>query len=237
VSHRSAAALLGLVDRGPVSIDVIAPGKRGAKIEGIRFHRMEPLRLGETGTCHGIPCTSPARTLVDCAGEVGTRTLRSMFERAAAKRMLDLRAVEGSMRSGRPGTPALRKLIKEWRLAAPVAQDARLKSPLEAKVLPLIVRRGMPAPLCNAPVRLIDGQRIEVDFLWPRQRFVLEADSRGFHATDVASERDRWRDRELLRAGYSWLRVTRLQAESEPEEVADAVARRLGGQVTDRSVT
>jgi very-short-patch-repair endonuclease len=56
---------------------------------------------------------------------------------------------------------------------------------------------------------------------------VLEADSRDLHGTEAAFERDRWRDRELLRVGISTLRVTRLQAESEAEQVADAIYRRL----------
>ncbi len=64
--------------------------------------------------------------------------------------------------------------------------------------------------------------------LWPAQRFVVEADSRDFHATDVAFERDRWRDRELMRAGYSTLRVTRRQAETEATAIADAIAAGLG---------
>jgi len=55
----------------------------------------------------------------------------------------------------------------------------------------------------------------------------LEADSRDFHGTAVAFERDRWRDRELLRAGYSVLRVTSLQAEREAEAIAATVAARL----------
>jgi very-short-patch-repair endonuclease len=69
--------------------------------------------------------------------------------------------------------------------------------------------------------------RIEVDFLWPDHRFALEADSRDFHGTAVAFERDRWRDRELMRAGCSVLRVTNLQAEREAEAIADTVAVRL----------
>ncbi|HET9153342.1 MAG TPA: hypothetical protein VFN85_04425, partial [Solirubrobacterales bacterium] len=82
VSHRSAAALLGLIDEGPVVIDLIAPRSRGRKIDGIRLHRVRPPRLEETGTFDGIPCTSPARTQVDLAGVVGEWTLRSAFERA-----------------------------------------------------------------------------------------------------------------------------------------------------------
>lgn len=227
VSHRSAAALLGLIDAGPVVIDVIAPRSRGRKIDGIRLHLVRSPRLEETGTFDGIPCTSPARTLVDVAGVVGEWTLRSTFERAAQRNMLDLAAVEASIDPRRRGMKVLQKLIEEWRGAAPLLKRrGKLKSPLEAKVLPLIARRGLPPPLLNAPVQLANG-RIEVDFLWPDHRFVLEADSRGFHGTAVAFERDRWRDRELMRAGYSVLRVTNRQAEREAEAVADAVASQI----------
>jgi len=227
VSHRSAAALLGLLDKGPVVIDVIAPGDRGRHIDGIRFHPVRPPRPEETGTMHGIPCTSPARTLVDLAGVVGEWTLRGAFERAARRNMLDLAAIEASIDPRRRGMKVLMKLIEEWRGAAPLlGKRGKLKSPLEAKVLPLIVQRNLPPPLFNVPVQLANG-RIEVDFLWPDHRFALEADSRDFHGTAVAFERDRWRDRELMRAGYSVLRVTNRQAEHEAGEVAATVAARL----------
>jgi len=229
VSHRSAAALLRLVDRAPKVVDVIAPSSQGRKIDGIRAHLVSRPRRDETGTVGGIPCTSPARTLVDLAGCATDRTLRSAFERAAARRILDIDAVEAASDGGRLGAKALRSLINEWREAAPVAKNARLKSPLEAMVLPLLVREGLPRPRPNTPVRLATGRHIEVDFLWDEQRFVLEADSRDFHGADVAFERDRWRDRELMRVGFSTLRVTRAHAEHETEAVADTVAARLKG--------
>jgi very-short-patch-repair endonuclease len=226
VSHRSAGALLKLLDEGPVVVDVIAPGDRGRRIDGIRFHRVRPPRREESGTVAGIPCTSPARTLVDLAGVVGDWTLRSAFERAAQRHSLDVGAVEASIDPSRRGAKALRSLIDEWREAAPLAKQGRLKSPLEAKVLPLLVERDLPAPLLNAPVQIANG-RIEVDFLWPHHHFAVEADSRDFHATHIAFERDRWRDRELLRAGYTCMRVTNRQAEREPRAIADTIAIRL----------
>jgi very-short-patch-repair endonuclease len=226
ISHRSAAALLGLLNAGPVVIDVIAPGEQGRMIDGLRRHRVRPPRRDEVGTVAGIPCTSPARTLVDLAGVVGDWTLRSTFERAAQRRLLDISVIEASMDPGRRGVRSLRALVEEWRRAAPVAKKGRLKSPLEAKVLPLVVRRGCPIPLLNAPVEIAKG-RVEVDFLWPQQRFVLEADSRDFHGTAVAFERDRWRDRELMAAGYTTLRITHQQAETEAEAIADTIASQL----------
>jgi very-short-patch-repair endonuclease len=227
ISHRSAAALLELIDKGPVVVDVIAPPERGRKIDGIRFHRVRPPRLDERGTVDGIPCTSPARTLVDLAGTVGSWTLGSAFERAAHKRMLDIAAIEASIDPQRRGMKGLLALIERWRGAAPLTKTrGKLKSPLEAKLLPLLTRRNIPPPLFNAPVEIAEG-RIEVDFLWPAHRFALEADSRAFHATHIAFERDRWRDRELIRAGYSVLRVTHKEAEHEGEAVAETIASRL----------
>ncbi len=227
ISHRSAAALLGLIDKGPVVIDVIAPGSRGRKIDGIRFHRVRPPLLEETGTVAGIPCTSPARTLVDLAGTVGAWTLRSAFERAAQRRMLDIAAIEASIDPRRRGMKGLLALVEKWRAAAPLTKTrGKLKSPLEAKVLPLLVQRDLPPPRINAPVEIANG-RIEVDFLWREQRFVVEADSRDFHGTAMAFERDRWRDRELMRAGYSVLRVTHHEAENEAEAIVETVASRL----------
>ncbi|HSS43489.1 MAG TPA: type IV toxin-antitoxin system AbiEi family antitoxin domain-containing protein [Solirubrobacterales bacterium] len=126
ISHRSAGALLGLLDRGPAVIDVIAPPSRGRKIDGIRFHRVRAPRGDEVGTVNGIPCTSPARTLVDLAGTVGDWTLRSCFERAAQRKVLDIPAIEASMDPGRRGNRSLHALIDEWRRAAPIAKKGKL---------------------------------------------------------------------------------------------------------------
>lgn len=231
VSHRSAAALLGLTDRAPAVVDVIAPGQGGRGIDGIKVHRTPAPCREEVGTVASIPCTSPARTLVDFAGVCGERALRGAFESAAHKRLLDLDAIETALgQRRRRGAPTLRTLIAEWRAATALVPDARLRSPFEARLLPLLATSGLPAPLVNAPVQT-PGGRLEVDLLWPSHRFVVEADSRRHHGTDVAFERDRWRDRELLRAGYSTLRVPWRQAEREPEAVVEAIRTRLSGRV------
>jgi hypothetical protein len=86
---------------------------------------------------------------------------------------------------------------------------------------------GLPMPRVNAPVRTAE-RVLEVDLLWPEQRFVVEADSRRHHAIEVAFERDRRRDRELLAAGYGVLRVTWREAEKEPDAVLAVISGLIG---------
>jgi hypothetical protein len=66
--------------------------------------------------------------------------------------MLDLAAIERSIDPQRRGMKMLLALIDEWRGAAPLlTKRGKLKSPLEARVLPLIARRDLPPPLFQRP--------------------------------------------------------------------------------------
>jgi very-short-patch-repair endonuclease len=231
VSHRTAAALLGLQDRPPVAVDVIAPGQSGRRIDGIRSHDVIPPGGEEVGLCDAIPCTSPSRTLVDLAGILGRRPLRHAVERAAVVGMLDVPATERVMAaSRRRGAPVLRAILDGWREAENVPGDPiripRLRSELEAKLLALIGTAGLPPPRCNREIEA-DGNRYEVDLLWPEHRLVVEADGSRYHANPAAFESDRRRDRALHLSGYRVVRFTRAQVEREPQAVVSAIGRLL----------
>lgn len=221
VSHGTAAALLGLQDVAPALVDVTAPGQAGRKIGGIRHHNVPLPSAGETTQHDAIPCTSVPRTIVDLAAHCGERRLRRLVEQAAVLRQLDLAEIDAVMaRRGRSrGSPMLRAILADWRRAS---AKPRLRSPLEARLLPLIAAAGLPAPLCN---HVVHG--LEVDLLWPRQRLVVEADGGAFHDNPIAFERDRRRDRDLALAGYRVLRVTWRQLEDEAEKTVETVARLL----------
>ena len=176
----------------------------------------------------GIVCTNVARTVVDLAGTYGEDGLRETFERAAAAGKLDLPAIEGVLASAgkRRGAPALRRVIEEWRPVAETAKYATVRSLFEAKLLPLVAKAGLPMPRINAPVRTAE-RILEVDLLWDDERFVVEADSRRHHATEVAFERDRKRDLDLMEVHYEVLRVTWKQVEHEPQKVFAVVRSEL----------
>lgn len=82
------------------------------------------------------------------------------------------------------------------------------------------------ASRCN-PQITVDGERLEVDLLWPSQRLVVELDGHAFHAGRASFERDRRRDRRLTLAGYRVLRITWRQIEQEGETVVTAIRRLL----------
>lgn len=234
-SHRSAAFLLGIGERSPRVVDVIVPGQGGRKIGGIRVHGVAFPARNELVRVRGIVCTNAARTVVDLAGLYGEDGLRETFERAAAAGVLDLGAIEATLDRGgkRRGAPALRRVIEAWRPVAETARHATVRSLFEAKLLPLIAAAHLPLPRINAPVRTAE-RILEVDLLWPGERFVVEADSRRHHATEVAFERDRKRDLDLLEVNYGVLRVTWKQVEGEPEKVFAVIRseleRRRNGQ-------
>jgi very-short-patch-repair endonuclease len=169
---------------------------------------------------HGIPCTSAPRTIVDLAGVQGEGQMRDVFARAAARRVLDLKAIEAVLDAGprRRGAPCLRRVIEEWRPVVETTNYTDVRSLFEAKLLPLIAAAKLPMPQVNALVRTVE-ETFEVDLLWPAERFIVEADSRAHHGTDLAFERDRHRDRELKAVRYDVLRVTWREAEREPAKV------------------
>jgi very-short-patch-repair endonuclease len=236
ISHRSAAALQGLRKVAPVVVDLIPTMERGRRIDGIKAHRVPYPAPSEIRHLDGIPCTSPARTIVDLAGTQGDKELRRMVEMAATRRMLDVAAIDAILATGprRRGAPCLRAILDEWRPVAETAKYATVRSLFEAKLLPLVAATGLPMPRVNARVRTAE-RVLEVDLLWERERFVVEADSRRYHGIEVAFERDRRRDRELIAARYGVLRVTWREAEDEPDAVFAVVRSELERRVPDRS--
>jgi very-short-patch-repair endonuclease len=224
LSHRHAAALLGLMTTGSGRIEVTTPGLGAGQRAGIVVHRTRRFPPDETTTCERIPCTTFARTLVDLAGCEPERRLRRALEQSLILRLFDLgamNAVLGRAR-GRTGTATLRRLLAEVADEPPFT-----RSELERILLELVRRANLPPPVVNGLVLTY-----EVDFHWPQHRLIVEADSRAFHAHALAFQQDRQRDLDLELAGWHVLRVTWRQVLEEPERVARLLRSRLAERAT-----
>ncbi len=85
-------------------------------IPGVIVHHVPELHPDDRTMHDGIPCTSPARTLVDLAEVMDREELRATFARARDIGLLDMRAVEASYKrvEWRPSLRMLREVMDEF---------------------------------------------------------------------------------------------------------------------------
>jgi very-short-patch-repair endonuclease len=219
LSHRSAAALWGIRDDDHVSIDVTAPNRRGRIPSGIDAHRDGSLADDDRTTHSGIPCTSLVRTLLDLAAVVPIWELRKALSEAEVMRLLDLVSLRRLIRRsrGRRGVARLRLLLDEIH-----PETKRTRSEMERRFLRLCAGAELPQPEVNVPL-YVEGRRLMPDFLWREANLIVEADSRRYHDTDSAFQRDRQREQRLLLAGWRVARCTWEQVEREPRRLAETI--------------
>jgi predicted transcriptional regulator of viral defense system len=212
LSHRSAAAHLGLRPCNRSKVDVTVPGRTGKERKGIDVHRAAGLEERDVTEVDGIPCTSVARTLLDLAEAIDRTALERAIEQAEKLGMFDLTAVvDVTSRAGnRRGATALREALSAY-----TPEPAFTRGELEKRFLALCRTIGVPTPRTN---NATNGD--EIDFTWPDRRLMVETDSHRHHGTRAAFERDRRRDQQLTAAGWRVVRFTWRQVDEAPAEVA-----------------
>ena len=190
-----------LRQRRPASRDHQPPGTachprvcardRSACAAGSGHPRVPQPRPRDVTRHLGIPTTTGTRTVWDLATVLSPTGLRRAFEQAEKLRVLDrerLRALLAASPS-RKGAGLIRRLLAET--ALPLGET---RSRLEELILELCRDEGVPLPAVNVPLL-----GWEVDFLWEREWFVVEADG-GDHLQPAAA-RPRQRARRGARAG------------------------------------
>jgi very-short-patch-repair endonuclease len=75
---------------------------------------------------------------------------------------------------------------------------------------------------------LLSGEHIQFDFVWRRQRAVVEVDGFKFHRSRGAFRRDRRRDQLLDLEGWKRSRFADEQVDKEPDHVERVIRRLLG---------
>ena len=223
LSHRSAAASWGLVDRAPTMVEVTVVGPDPGVRPGLRVRRARRVEAEDVQVRSGLPTTAPPRTLLDLAAVLDTRALHRAVNEAFVAGLADedaLRAVLTRCR-GRRGGPRIRRLLAE------TCGPTFTRSEAERRLLELLTASGLPAPSTNVKVG-----RYEVDLLWRAELLVVEVDGYAFHGTRAAFERDRLRDAELQAHGFAVLRVTWRQIVEAPDATVTRIARILGARST-----
>ena len=213
LSHYPAAVLWASARRRPSRLHVTVPGRDVRSRDGIRAHTTAHLDPADATRRHGIPVTSPARTLLDVAATEPTSVLDRAANEARVLRLVSDHSLNEQFARypNHRGVTALRQTT--------LAEPKLTRSEAEHRLLELIRAAQLPEPLTNARVA-----GYEVDFLWPDHRLVVEVDGYAFHSTRRSFERDRRRDADLTSRGYRVIRLTWRQITAEPEVVIAQLA-------------
>jgi len=194
LSHGSAGQLLWLLDRRDrLALHVSLADRSRRRLPGIAIHRPRSLPRDDTTTYVRVPTTTPTRTVWDLAAILPSVPLRRAFEKAERDGKLSRPRLRELLDSSptHKGAGAVRALLASRPLPA-----AAVRSLLEELLWEICSEHGLPLPVVNVPLL-----GYEVDFLWERERLVVEVDG-GDHLTPSQRDRDNERDAMLARAGY-----------------------------------
>jgi len=226
LSHLPAAALTNLWRRDlpMLPIDVSIGSRSHVRRPAIRIHRPTELRQDEVIKRKLIPCTSIARTVIDCAAQLRIGQLEHLLEAAEDQGAEHLRAVRATLskRTNLSGSADLRRLLAD---RAPINKPT--KRELERRMCRLCQREALPDPAVNVWIDT-PSQRLQVDFVWAERCLVVETDSRKFHDTHTRAEHDKHRDALLALAGWRVQRFTWKQVVLEPDLVTRVIRKLLG---------
>lgn len=219
LSHASGAALWGMQPKERGSPHVIVPRGRAKARRGVVVHTTTTLLRTEVIRHRGILVTTPARTLLDIAPDLIDRRLERAIREAQYHGILAPGELEAVI-DAHPKAPGRGRLDGLAERLDPTTGIPR--TVLEDEGLALCRRFRIRSPETNARVL---GYR--VDFLWRRERLILEVDGRDSHAIAAGFAEDRVRDARLAAAGYQVLRLARFQIRRQAEESAATIAAML----------
>ena len=225
LSHRSAAALYGLLDdrEGPIEVTVSPTTVR--RRPGLEIYRRAVAPF-ERAVVDGIAVTAVTRTLLDVAPLVGPRRLEAAINAADKHGLTDPERLRTDLaaHAGRRGVVPLRRVLDRHTFTLTASE-------LERRFLPIARRVGLERPETGVH---LNG--FEVDFLWRDIGLVVETDGLRYHRTPATQTRDRLRDQVHTAAGLTPLRFTHAQVRYDPRHVQQTlatVARRLARRLDE----
>jgi very-short-patch-repair endonuclease len=214
LSHATAGSLMKLEGITTDEIHVTVPANERRRGHGIVVHgsvvSRHDLRIVDS-----VPCTSAARTLLDCAISLDDETLEAAFESARRMGLVTPATLQRSV-ARRPGAAALRRVLA-------AAEHRPAESRLEVKLARLLRESRLPV---STPQHRIGPYR--VDRAWPEHRVAVEADGFEHHGKRLAWKRDRTRVAAIEAMGWRLVHVTWADVVERPAETLDRIRHALG---------
>jgi len=215
LTHWASCAHAGLVRWDGRLVDVSVRGASHRVRAGIRFHRAGSLDPRDVMRIRGIPCTTPARAILEIAPQLSDRRLKRLVRKAQAEKLATTRQFEDVLRRApnHAGAGRIARII--------ATGPAPTYSGDEDEVLDLVLAAGFAHPEVNQ--RLVVGPATDrtpyfPDLRWPAQHLILEIDS-AWHDDPLSQQLDVERQAELEAAGERVLRTTKAQALADPRQL------------------
>lgn len=225
VSHRTAARLWGLeVGKGD-AVELSAPHPLRSPASWVLTHRIRPTPKSSRRSKHGIPITSPARTLIDLAATADAEQLERAVEDAVRRGLASVAELDQALHWAPVRT---RGALALKRVLGRAESSPEHHSELERRALQLFRRAGLPDPHCHFIAADGDRRLAEVDFAWPAAKLIVEAEGFQFHSGRRAWERDLARYNALVLRGWRVLRLTWHDVGEGADAFVATVARCLG---------
>jgi very-short-patch-repair endonuclease len=218
VSHRSAAFVWGLLETPPAEVEVSVVDRCCKSRAGLRVHRIKKIDRAELRRHEGLWISSPARAVLEVAATATVDELADIVNEGQGLRRLTPAQLQATLRRhrGRRGAARLAQVLGN--------EDAMTitRSRAERAFLKLIRDARLPAPETNQKLG-----RYEPDFMWRRERVIVELDSYQFHGGPTDFHNDRDKDLVYRDAGFDVLRPTRNHVVHQPARVLVSVVRAL----------
>ena len=223
-SHRSAAALHVIDGFKLGHIELTVPRGKRPSMSGVVLHQSNQMSLATPTERRGVPCTRPARTVLDLAAVVSRKRLDRTIDavlRDGLLRPSDLyRVLALHARRGRNGCQSFRAALEE-RLGndpVPLSEWSRM-------VEDLLVDSGLARPRLEFRVCDSDGELLaQVDLAYPGRRVAIELDSVRYHLNRESFVADPRRRNRLALAGWTVLSFTWDDYANYPGALCEAVA-------------
>jgi very-short-patch-repair endonuclease len=224
-SHRAAGKLWGLDGLRSQPVEVTTTHDR--RTPDVVVHRTRDLPRQDVGALHGIPVTSPARTLIDLASVLDEETLETALDNTLVRGLTSLSRL--NRRLGHFGDRRQRGLgILKQLVAARDPRAAPPESVLETRLMRLIRRAGLPPPVTQFQV--LDRGRVvaRLDFAYPQAKVGIEADGYRYHAGKQRWQLDLHKRNALSALGWRLIVVTWEDLIQRPSQTMERIRQTLG---------
>lgn len=219
VGH-SAAALLGS-KWVPADLPAEVSHTRGGRPKGITIHQND-FRDDELCVARGIRCTTAPRTAFDLGRRLTLEEAVIRIDALINATRMSVPAVE-AIAARYPGARGIRRLREAVDLV-----DGGAESPQETRLRMLLVGSGLPRPVTQIPVAdALGAVRRRIDMGWPQWLVGVEYDGEQHfnNSVDYANDIDRLEF--LAERGWTIIRVSARQLNSERPEIVARVWKSL----------